>query len=325
MQDGLAYCRMLYDDCGHPADYIYLDTNGAFEQLTGLKEVKNKRATELFPGIKESHPDLFDVYGRVALTGQSERFEIDFKPLRMWFSISVYGMEREHFVAVFDNITERKQTEVGIKKSRFILAKSQEMAHVGNWAWNVQTGEMNGSDENHRIYGFEPGDVRPGEDWAMARTHMDDRAQLADFIHSVKREGMRKSVDYRIIRRDGNMRYVMTVADKIVRDKAGKVKWIYGITQDITERKQTEETLRVSEEKFRQMAENIGEVLFVFTPDWKQTVYVSPAYERVWGRPLKNVYTNSMAWLEGVHPDDRELPLAVVNKHISGNIMGKIR
>jgi PAS domain S-box-containing protein len=83
-----------------------------------------------------------------------------------------------------------------------------------------------------------------------------------------------------------------------------------------------ENEVRESEEKFRQMAENIGEVFFIFTPDWKQTVYVSPAYERIWGRPLKDVYDNSMAWLEGVHPDDRKLPLAVVNKHVGGNIMG---
>ncbi|HEY3362732.1 MAG TPA: histidine kinase dimerization/phosphoacceptor domain -containing protein [Methanosarcina sp.] len=247
MLDGLAYCRMLYDDCGYPVDFIYLDTNRAFEKFTGLKKVKGKKATELFPGIKESHRELFDIYGRVALTGQPERFEIEFKPLEMWFLISVYSMDREYFVVVFNNITERKRTEAAIKKSQFILAKSQEMAKVGNWAWNVQTGEMNGSDENYRIYGYEPGDVLPGKDWAMVRTYPGDRALLADFIHSVKQDGMHKSVDYRIIRPDGDIRYVTTIADKIVRDKAGEVKWIYGITQDITERKRAEEALRVSE------------------------------------------------------------------------------
>jgi PAS domain-containing protein len=123
---------------------------------------------------------------------------------------------------IVQDITERKRAEEAIKKSRFILAKSQEMAHVGNWAWNVQTGEMNGSDENYRIYGYEPGDACPGEDWAMTRAHPDDRALLAEFIHSVKRDGMRKSVDYRIVRLEGDTRYVMTVADKIVRDKVGK-------------------------------------------------------------------------------------------------------
>ena len=82
-----------------------------------------------------------------------------------------------------------------------------------------------------------------------------------------------------------------------------------------------ENEVRESEEKFRQMAENIGEVFFIFTPDWKRTVYVSPVYEQIWGRSLKDVYDNSMDWLEAVHPDDRIIPLAVVNKHIAGNFM----
>jgi len=105
----------------------------------------------------------------------------------------------------------------------------------------------------------------------------------------------------------------------LVNDR-GKVTGVIEHVRDINERMRANNALRDSEEKFRQMAEGIGEVFFIFTQDWKQTVYVSPAYERVWGRPIKDVYGNSMAWLEGVHPDDRGLPLAVVNKHIGGNI-----
>ena len=91
---------------------------------------------------------------------------------------------------------------------------------------------------------------------------------------------------------------------------------------DVTKRKLAELALRDSEEKFRQMAENIGEVFFIFSPDWKHTIYVSPAYEQVWGRPLKDVYRDSMNWLDGVHPDDRGLPLAVVNRNIGGDVPG---
>ena len=76
-----------------------------------------KRATEVIPGIKESHPELLETYCRVALTGKPEKFEIEFKPLGIWLSISVYSTEREHFVAVFDNITERKKAEEVLKKA----------------------------------------------------------------------------------------------------------------------------------------------------------------------------------------------------------------
>ena len=94
------------------------------------------------------------------------------------------------------------------------------------------------------------------------------------------------------------------------------------VLKDAGANKGNAEALRGSEEKFREMAENIGEVFFSFTRDWKHTIYVSPAYEHIWGRPLEEVYGNPMAWLEGVHPDDRELPLAVVNRYIAGDFSG---
>ena len=116
MLDGFAYCQMLFDDQDRPVDFVYLAVNGAFERLTGLENVVGKQVTEVIPGIKESSPELFEIYGRVALTGKPERFEIDFKPLARWLAISVYSTEKGSFVAVFDNITERKRAEERIRR-----------------------------------------------------------------------------------------------------------------------------------------------------------------------------------------------------------------
>ncbi|MFZ3166539.1 MAG: ATP-binding protein [Candidatus Methanoperedens sp.] len=126
MLDGFAYCKMLFDDHGRPIDFVYLEVNSAFEKLTGLKNVVGKKVTEVIPGTKESYPELLEIYGRVALTGVPEKFEINFKPLEAWFSISVYSTEREYFAAVFDNITERKRAEDELKKRTEELARSNE-------------------------------------------------------------------------------------------------------------------------------------------------------------------------------------------------------
>ena len=115
MLEGFAYCRMIYDDNGHPADFIYLDVNSGFERLTGLTDVTGKKVTEAIPGVKELTPELFEIYGRVALTGNPEKFEIDFKPLGKQLSISVYSPEKGYFVAVFDDVTERKLYEDKLK------------------------------------------------------------------------------------------------------------------------------------------------------------------------------------------------------------------
>jgi PAS domain S-box-containing protein len=113
MIDGFAYCQMIFDDTGKPVDFVYLQINDAFEKITGLKRdvVVGKKVTEAIPGIKEANPELFEIYGRVASTGKREKFEVFFKPLSMWLSISVYCPRKGYFAATFEDITNRKQQE----------------------------------------------------------------------------------------------------------------------------------------------------------------------------------------------------------------------
>jgi PAS domain-containing protein len=77
MLDGYAYCKMLFES-DHPRDFIYLDVNPAFKILTGLKNVVGQKVSQVIPGVRESNPELFEIYGRVALTGKPERFETYF-------------------------------------------------------------------------------------------------------------------------------------------------------------------------------------------------------------------------------------------------------
>ncbi|TAN47353.1 MAG: PAS domain S-box protein [Rhodospirillales bacterium] len=120
MLNGLAYCKMLYDD-GKPTDFIYLSVNQGFERLTGRLNVEGKLVSEVIPGIRESDPRLFEIYGKVARGAPPETFEIFVEALKMWFSISVYSPKPDHFVAVFDVITERKTAEQELERYRLHL------------------------------------------------------------------------------------------------------------------------------------------------------------------------------------------------------------
>jgi PAS domain S-box-containing protein len=115
MLEGFAYCRMLFEG-DQPRDFIYLHVNEAFERLTGLKNVTGRRVSEVIPGIRDTDAELFEIYGRVAATGQPEKFERFVRALKMWFSISVYCPAPEHFVAVFDVITARKTAEEQVRQ-----------------------------------------------------------------------------------------------------------------------------------------------------------------------------------------------------------------
>lgn len=115
MLNGYAYCKMLFE-ADRPTDFIYLDINKSFEPLTGLKNVLGKKASEVIPGIRESDPHVIATYGRVARSGIPEKFETYVESMKMWFAISLYSPKPDHFVAVFDAITERKEAEAALQK-----------------------------------------------------------------------------------------------------------------------------------------------------------------------------------------------------------------
>ena len=129
MLEGYAYCEMIVEN-GEFRDFVYLDVNPAFEHLTGLAGVVGKRVTDVIPGIRESDPELFELYGRVAFSGRPERVEIYVEAMKIWFSVSVYGAGRGFFVAVFDNVTERRKLEDQLRQS-------QKMEAVGRLAGGV--------------------------------------------------------------------------------------------------------------------------------------------------------------------------------------------
>ena len=116
MLNGVAYCKMFYED-GKPTDFVYLNVNRAFESQTGLRNVTGKKISEVIPGVREADPQLFEVYGRVALTGEPESFEIYINTLDKWFAATAYSPEREYFIAVFNDITSSKKSEEDLRNS----------------------------------------------------------------------------------------------------------------------------------------------------------------------------------------------------------------
>ncbi|MBE9019914.1 PAS domain-containing protein, partial [Chroococcidiopsidales cyanobacterium LEGE 13417] len=94
----------------------------------------------------------------------------------------------------------------------------------------------------------------------------------------------------------GNLARLMPAVERELREAKERQK-----------RHNAEQALRESEERFRQLAENIAESVFWMSdPKARQQLYVSPAYERIWGRSCESLYANLMEWLEAIHPEDRQ-------------------
>jgi PAS domain S-box-containing protein len=125
MLNGFAYFKMFFED-NQLQDLIFLSVNHAFDPLTGLKDVVGKKVSQVIPGMREADPELFEFFGRVALTGQPEKLEIYVTSLEKWFAISAYSTAKDHFVTVFDVITERKRAESELKLKEKLLDSASD-------------------------------------------------------------------------------------------------------------------------------------------------------------------------------------------------------
>jgi len=119
MLDGYAYCRIITDENNKPVDFVHIKVNDAYERLTGLKkrEVTGKRYSEIIPATDDVEPDLPSIYGKVALTGKSTKFDFYFEPLKAWFSVFAYSPRSGDFAVIFDNITRRRRTEQALQEA----------------------------------------------------------------------------------------------------------------------------------------------------------------------------------------------------------------
>jgi PAS domain S-box-containing protein len=130
--NAFAYCRMSYKG-GKPCDFIFLLVNKAFGEQTGIRNAQGRWVGEVLPGIRETDPLVFEIFGRVASTGKAEKFEYFLRSLDRWFSISVTSPAKGFFVSVFEEITERKRWESEIFDTKAFLDGIMENSPYSMW------------------------------------------------------------------------------------------------------------------------------------------------------------------------------------------------
>jgi PAS domain S-box-containing protein len=141
--------------------------------------------------------------------------------------------------------------------------------------------------QGHNLRAFLPGEALRGFDAYLEEIR--ETGQAEGLLHILDLDGSVHVWRYRNVKReppDGSA-------------------YVIGFAQDVTEERAAQARLRESEERFRELAENIESVFFLRTPDGERVLYASPAYERVWGRPRSALVADVGELLAAAHPDDR--------------------
>jgi PAS domain S-box-containing protein len=243
IDEGFCILEVLCDASGRPRDYRFVEVNPAFERQAGLSNAVGRTIRELVPAIEDSY---IETYGRVALTGETIRFESRADALDRWFDAFAFrvGEPAQRRVALlFTDITERKLAQDALLERESQLREAQSLAGIGSWYWDVATDVTVASAELLRIYGMGEHESLPP--FAQQRGSLyvaEDWERLNAMVHAAVVHGTPYSIDLRAFRAGKPIWVIARGAP--VRGDDGRVIALRGTVQDITERKQIEEALR---------------------------------------------------------------------------------
>ena len=161
------------------------------------------------------------------------------------------------------------------------LAQAQHIAHLGYWERNLEPDRIYWSDETYRIFGLEPQETAITFNRFEELLHPEDRGSVKKAIGNALDGAARYDIEYRIVRPDGEIRFVHSQAD-VVKNNSGQPCHMFGTVQDITGQKRAEQALRDAEHKYRAIFENSIEGIFQSTPEGK-FLSANPALARTFG------------------------------------------
>ena len=287
-----------------------LFVNPAFTRMTGYTaaEVLGK-TPRLLQGEKSDAATLRRLRETLArgetFAGETINYRKDGTEFNMEWQISPIrdaAGKITHFVAIQHDVTERNRAERALRDSDARYRALFEGSADGIAVVDIKTKRFKYANPSLcRMFGYTENelktrglkDVHPADSLRSVEAHFDAQARgdktLAEDVPCLNKDGSVFHADISTIR---------TTIDGVPCN--------VGFFRDITDRKRAENALRESNEKFEQLADNISDMFWVCSPDMNKILYLSPAFERIWGRSVAALYADPAQWRDFVLPEDRE-------------------
>ena len=234
--NGFALCEIITDGGGKPIDYVYLEVNKAFENLTGIKReyILKKRVTELLPS--EESVELIKMYGRVALNDETLQFEHHRHSLNKHFEIFAFSPKKKRFIAFLTDITKRKHAEDALSESRekykSILTNLQDAYIQADNEGNI----IMASPSAARMFRFDSPQEMIGKSALSFYKNPNDRKYV---IEKLNKHGKVEENECKALRKDGTI-FLASQNAQYHHDNQGQIQGTETLVRDITEYKKAE-------------------------------------------------------------------------------------
>lgn len=302
-----------------PPDKLFLlDGNPAVERLANIKvsECIGKEFNDIWPHARDI--GITDNYLKVMKTGKTFETEDQYyedEKLKGIFRICAFPMSKELLGVAFENITQQKLAEDALTESESRFRELVENMREVFWMENADGTELLYiSPTYEQVWGRSCQSFyeNPG-DWVES-IHPEDRQRVTEAFSQLRETG-EYSEEFRIVRPDGTIRWIWD-RGVLIRNKFDEVIRVAGVAEDVTDRKQTEEALRESEEKFRSLAEQSPNMIFINIKG--KVVYANKKCEEVLGYKREELCSPDFDFRTLVTPESLDLINDSFTRHLRG-------
>ncbi len=270
-----------------------LQCNRAMNRLLGLpyEKIIGSDCLELVCGVQKRDFCSFTLALRDGRRHEEETFWRD-----RWYQVNVdpivdgEGIIRGA-VHVMSDITVAKDSENRLRESAAKLSQAQRIGKLGSWEWRLEDNALEWSEELYFIWGVHR-DFSLTFDGIAAMIHPDDQAINQAMVQQLRSERDESGWEFRILCPDGTVKHIHQHVE-VTRAPSGQAVRMFGIMQDVSERKRAEESLHEMNEIFRLFLKHSP--IYVFIKDENiRPIYLSENYEKMLGRPLQEILGKNM-------------------------------
>ncbi|MDD3491106.1 MAG: PAS domain S-box protein, partial [Paludibacter sp.] len=316
---GIAYHKMIYNEQGEAVDYLFLEANSSYKELTGVDPV-GKLATQVFPGIENDPGQWIKVFGEVSKSGKEIRFQQHLEANERWYDCVAYQYKPDHFAAVFLEITQQKKAEIALIDSQKLYHSFVEHIPGAVFRKDLEGRYIFVNELFCKTKRLKPEEIigkTVQELYQYEKNNKRIISKTTDFFQKtlpegdehhkhIIRTGETIEVEEVYVLPDGSKKYFQVVKSPVFGFQ-NRVTGSQEIQFEITERKIAENALIEKERQLQTMISNLPGFVYRCAYDRNWTMYyISDGCQTITGyKPEQLIGNHELAFNDLIHPDDQ--------------------